>query len=347
MFNSMFNNSFPDNGLGQNILLSQILTMTLIPIITSAFNALFNSFAVDIKIIFKKIYSYLNQKLHNQKIIEFQLYENNNSNDDLSEEILPIIWFLNYTKSIKKGKLISEEQFNDDENVKLELLLCPIKRNTDAKLCMNHDENNFEKKSNKNNSQDANNDEYEFYKINDSKKKFYYGISSNKFCLMSWNASIDDMSSYLLEIKNKYDEYKNKISKNTLRENQIFIELYDTNKSNFHNTINELRVNIDVVPIIWYLNEKKLIYKGIYKKINKETNLSESNKFMLNITSAKQDIMSSNQDILNKQDISNSSHEYIIMPFITDDKNKNIDKEKKMKIKMIIVRSIVISKKKI
>jgi hypothetical protein len=188
--------------------------------------------------------------------------------------------------------MISFDEIIDDKN-KIDMLLCPIYKESNESLD-SVTNNNFGNSSNNNyyynNYQDTNKSkknksgEYLFVEINDSKKLFYYGIKSNNLCLMSYKESIQEIGEYILEIKNQYAEYKSSINKNIIKEKKIYIELYaDSNNLNRHNGSPDVKIiNKKVIPLFWYLNNKKIITQGILTKLSDESNGSKtSNNFTL------------------------------------------------------------------
>lgn len=326
--------NYGNYGSNSSMLYNQVLTMTIIPLITTIFSTFFTSLMTDIKKLIGYIINYYSIKCDNKKIIQYNLYKDN----EICKDIIPIIWYINKTNSIREGIMISFDEIIDDKN-KIDMLLCPIYKesNESSDSTIN---NNFGNSSyNSDNYQDTDKNkkkksgEYFFVEINDSKKIFYYGIKSNNLCLMSYKASIQEIGEYILEIKNQYAEYKSTINKNIIKEKKIYIELYsDSNNSNRHSSSTDVKIiNKKVIPLIWYLNNKKIITQGILTKLSDESNESKtSNNFPLSMYNPTTDTNSSNSSNLSNQNtISNSSvkinkSDIIIMPFVEENKNNDI-----------------------
>jgi hypothetical protein len=297
-----FNNYQKYNNHGSNsfMLYNQVLTMTVIPLITTIFTTFFTSLMTDIKKFIGYIINYYVIKCDKKKIIQYILYKDNVINKD----VIPIIWYINKTNSIREGDMISFDEIVGNKN-KIDMLLCPIFKESNDNTNTNTNTNNFNNINYQNDNQNKINKsgEYLFVEINDGKKLFYYGIKSNNFCLMSYKASIKELGEYILEIKNQYIEYKSTIDKNIIKEKKIYIELYDQHKNqNHYNCSSDVKIiNKKVIPLIWYLNNKKIITQGILTKLSNESDQSNSQNAKIPNT--------------------------IIMPIIEDNKNNEIMKD--------------------
>lgn len=87
---------------------------------------------------------------------------------------------------------------------------------------------------------------------------------------MSYKASVNDIGEYIFDITTKYEKYRSMIVGNIITEKQIFIELYSNTHDNGFENNNSTELNTKAIPIIWYLNKKKIINKGLFaKKKNK------------------------------------------------------------------------------
>jgi SpoVK/Ycf46/Vps4 family AAA+-type ATPase len=331
--------NYGNYGSNSTILYNQVLTMTIIPLITTIFSTLFTSLITDIKKSIGYMINYYSIKCDKKKIIQYNLYKDNEINKDL----IPIIWYINKTNSIREGDMISFDEIIDDKN-KIDMLLCPIYKESNEMSdsstnnnFVNSAYNNYHTDNYQDNDKNKKNKsgEYLFVEINDDKKIFYYGIKSNNLCLMSYTASIQEIGEYILEIKNQYTEYKSTINKNVIKEKKIYIELYsDLNRNSSSHDVKI--INKKVIPLIWYLNNKKLITQGVLTKLSDESNETNesktSNTFSLgmfggsSINTNLEDLKElrnqspytmSNGFIKNKSDV-------IIMPFVEENKNNDI-----------------------
>ena len=326
------------SNMNSSIMYNQVLTMTIIPLITTIFTTFFTSLMTDIKKLIKYIINYYNLKCDKKKLIQYKLYQGDKINDD----ILPMIWFINKTKSIKEGDILSFEEIIGDKN-KIYMLLCPIyKKSSDTHTDNKNKTNNFDHYDNYsyNNSSLINNDsthksdDYLFVEINDDKNIFYYGINSSNFCLMSYKASIEELGEYILDIKKQYIECKSELDKNLIKEKKIYIELYQDRNKNIHYGSAEIKlINNNVIPLIWYLNKKKIITEGILTKLNgsseSNNNSKLSNEFVLNANNSYDNNNHYNDlTINNNLKISKKNNDDIfIMPFISENKNNEINSE--------------------
>jgi DNA replication protein DnaC len=339
-----FNNyqSYGNYGSNSSMLYNQVLTMTIIPLVTTIFSTFFTSLMADIKKIIGYVINYYTMKCDKKKIIQYNLYNDN----EISKDIIPIIWYINKTNSIREGIMISFDEIIDDKN-KIDMLLCPIYKESNESsdsVTNNNFGNSTYNNYHNDNYQDTDKNkknklgEYLFVEINDGKKKFYYGIKSNNLCLMSYTASIQEIGEYILEIKNKYTEYKSTINKNIIKEKKIYIELYsDSNNSNRHNGSHDVKIiNKKVIPLIWYLNNKKIITQGILTKLSDESNgYKASNTFTLgmfdksstntNTNTNLEDLpISPNPNTMSNSSVKTNKSDVIIMPFVEENKNNDI-----------------------
>ncbi len=327
-----------NSNINSSMLYSQVLTMTIIPLITTIFTTIFSSFVADTKKMLIFIVNYLVNKNDNKKCIIFELYKD----EQINKEIIPLIWYINKTKSIKEGNLLSLEEINDNEKDlknKVNIILLPkilsnlssglssgsssgsgsgLNYSSGSNYSSNSSSNNYSDQTNSNNS----NQTYDFILIKDFEKKYYYGINKNSFCLMSYSSNINELGEYILKIKNEYELFKSELDKNIIKEKKIYIELYNNSNSNYGNL--KSNINQKILPLIWYMNKKKLIEQGIL------INLDEPNKgptridplamqsFMQNTISYSNN--SHSQDKLDKP----SDLDTIVMPFIEDNKENEM-----------------------
>lgn len=326
--------------MNSSIIYNQVLTMTIIPLITTIFTTLFTSLMADIKKSFIYFLNYYNLKYDKKKLIQYKLYHG----DKINDEILPIIWFINKTKSIKEGNVLTFEEIIDDKN-KIYMLLCPLHKksynNNDTQN--NYETNNYDNYVNYsyiNSSSNINNstnkyEDYYFVKINDGKNLYYYGCNSNNFCLMSYDSSIQELGEYILEIKKQYLECKSEMDKNSLKEKKIYIELYQDPKNNDNYGSSSIKlINKNVISLIWYLNKKKIITEGILTKLNDSSN---SDNVLNNVSNNFLNPIIANNDVINNPLSNNSSltiskknnDDIIIMPFISENNSNEIKSEDK------------------
>lgn len=301
--------SYGNHNSNPSMLYNQVLTMTIIPLITTIFSTFFTSLLNDTKKLIGYIVNYYNLKSDNKKMIQYKLYIDN----DINIDIIPIIWYINKTNSIKEGNMISFDEIMGDKK-KIDMLLCPIYKNSttiddtnNANILNDYYYNNNNQHNNNNNQNNNQTNiksgDYLFVEINDEKKLFYYGVNSNNFCLMSYKSSIQELGEYILDIKNKYIEYKSSINKNIIKEKKIYIELYLNAENKHYDTPDVKKINKKVIPLIWYLNNKRLVTQGILTKLSDTPNINES---------------SANNESNTK------ISDFIIMPFIDDNKSNEI-----------------------
>lgn len=302
--NYSYNRNYGSN-INSSMMYNQVLTMTIIPLITTIFTTFFTSLMTDIKKLTKYILNYYSLKCDKKKLIQYKLYHKDKINDD----ILPIIWFINKTKSIKEGEMISFEEIIGDKN-KINMLLCPI-----YKKSLNNNDNNNQNTISKSDDKHNNLEDYIFFEINDCEKNkniFYYGINGNNFCLMSYKASIEEIGEFILDVKNKYNEFKSDIDINIKKEKKLYIEIYrEKDKDNMYGSPDTIIVNQQVIPLMLFLNKKKKITEGFLAKITD------------NINNKKNFIIDNNENVvlpIIKQSINND------LEFNDDEKN---NKEKK------------------
>ena len=284
--NQNFNNL---NSFGSTMMYNQVLTMTVIPLMTTLFTTLCKLLIENIQKLTKLISNYYNQKISNKKYVEIDLYLNNNINNEYNSDAFYLIWYINKTNSIKGGKLISFVKLKNNENGEnVDILLCPTHDSDNKNSSNNSDINNNRSMSygsmqlgndinNQNNvKENNNNQDFTYIKINDERGIFYYGINNNKISIMSYEASINDIGEYIFDITMQYEKYRSMIIGNIITEKQIFIELYVDIKSNGFSPNIPTELNTKAIPIIWYLNKKKVINKGLFAKkdtINNTNNL--------------------------------------------------------------------------
>lgn len=303
-------NEYSKYNSNSSMLYNQVLTMTVIPLITTVFTTFFTILITDIKKIIGNVINYYSLKFEKKKIIQYDLYKNN----EINKDIIPLIWYINKTNSIKEGNMM---YFNEiiNKKTKIDMLLCPIfkesNENSNPTQNLNHKNNEHQQNEKKQN----NSNKYLFEQINDDKKLFYYGINSNNFCLMSYHANIQELGEYILDIKNQYLEYKSDISVNIIKNKKIYIELYSKSQNDSYSRSQDIQnINNNVIPLIWYLNNKKIINHGILMKISQLSQLSDydDNKCI--------DADNSSLIKMNKLKKSNNL-EIIIMPFVEENKN--------------------------
>jgi len=304
--------------------------MTIVPLITTIFTTLLIPLISDIKKLVTYIINYYNLKYDKKKLIQYKLYHGNKIND----EILPIIWFINKTKSIKEGNILKFEEIIDNKN-KINMLLCPLYKKSN-----DNDNTEYNYKTNNNNNSSVNSssnindstnkyEDYFFVKINDGKNLYYYGINSNNFCLMSYNSSIQELGEYILEIKKQYLECKSEMDKNLLKEKKIYIDLYqDSNNNNNFGTMYSKLINKNVIPLIWYLNKKKIITEGILSKLNDSSNFDNvSNEFNNQLITESDKINKAPSNITSLTISKKNNDDIIIMPFVNENNSNEINSE--------------------
>lgn len=333
--NQNFNNL---NSFGSTMMYNQVLTMTIIPLITTLFTTFSTLIINNINKLIKLILDYYNQKISNKKYIEFDLYFNNNPNE-YNMDAIHLIWYINKTNSVKGGKLISFIKLKNNENGEnVDILLCPahaqddktsnninnINNNRSMQYANMQLDNNNNIKENDNNNQD-----FRYIKINDERGIFYYGINNNKISIMSYEASINNIGEYIFDIMTKYEEHKSIIIGNIITEKQIFIELYVDIKINGFSSNLPTELNVKAIPIIWYLNKKKIITKGLLAKKDSINNNNSRLDYYMPPQQQMPDKFNSKKE---------DNQEIIIIPIIeknninnntSNDKNKDQTNDKK------------------
>ena len=311
------------SNMNLSIMYNQVLTMTIIPLITTIFTTLFTSLITDIKKLVKYIFNYYSLKCDNKKLIQYKLYHG----DKINDEILPIIWFINYTKSINEGDMLSFKEIIGDKN-QIYMLLCPLyKKSSDYYYDYDYNYDNDNDYSSNKSSSNINNstnksENYLFFKINDGKNLYYYGINSNNFCLMSYNSSIQELGEYILDIKKQYLKCKSELNKNLIKEKNIYIELYeDLKKNNSNGSMDIKLINKKIIPLVWYLNKKKIITEGILMKLDDSSNFNNNSNQMLNSSIINNNKVNDLSIIISKE----YNDDIIIMPFISENKNNEIN----------------------
>ena len=335
--NPNFNQNF--NNMGSTMMYNQVLTMTIIPLITTFFTMITTLIINNCNKILQMIKNYHDKKISNKKFVQFKLNDKNEIND----EILPIIWHINKTCSIKEGDVISLKKLINEKN-KIDLLLCPIndnnisKDNGNVNFQNNNQYNNGNNNNTSNNNQDSNkdNNDYTYTIINDgneNEKIFYYGINSSKLCVMSYNSDINEIGEYIINITTEYNKHKSEINESTITEKEIYIELYSKNNNNnngYSQSQQMGEINSKVLPLIWHLNKKKIINKGLLIcNNNKDLSGSGANPPSISMFQPSNSTYPSSSSNIQKNDISGIT----IIPFIENDESneqsntKDSDKE--------------------
>lgn len=305
----MYNN-FEQNNYS-NLMFNQILTMTIIPLFTSFFTTIISSLLTDIKNLLEKIFNYFWNEYTKKNIIQFDTYIGN----ELNTDILPLIWYINKTKSITKGNLILfEEIINSKQNDSINMLLYPLNEQKITSNINNPNSNPYQNQNNNLNSDNNSDVNFTYFKINDTNNTFYYGINSNKICIMSYKSNIQQLGNFILEIKNQYVTCKRNDDKIITKEKEIFIDLYE----NQNNAQKSKVINKKVIPLIWYLNKNQLITKGIL--------LDKSDQNLKNIY--KRDIRDFESLIAMENNMTGAMENNI--PIKTIDFNKNINDDNDM-----------------
>jgi DNA replication protein DnaC len=254
------NNQF--NNMGQNMLYNQILTMTIIPMITALVAKIVESFIGDIRGVFKRCVFWFEQKYGKQNLIQFKIIENG----EMREEVLPLIWYINKTKSIRSGKFVSLTQQITDDDVKIQTLISPLELdiNTSQSEESTQSDYNFGYRggmSQTSNKPEKTNTSNLYTQINDG-KTYYYGMTDGHFVIMSYVSSIEEIGNYVHEIISQYDEHMSDISKDIVKEKRIYIELYER-QPDHSSAMSSAQINKDVLPLVWYMNNKRIITEGI------------------------------------------------------------------------------------
>lgn len=318
------------NMYGSNMFMNQVLTMTIIPLITTIFTAFFTTMIGDVKKIIGKIINFLQKSCDDKNLIQFELYKNKNQ---INDEVLHLIWHINKTNSLKEGNMISINEIISKANTEIDMMLCPIEQNSvgtysndnissvsNRNTFDNNDFSNSNSAKNTNVSNDLLN--YTFVKINDRYKKYYYGVNSSKFCIMSKKAGIEEMAKYIMQIKLEYDEYKSEISKNIVKEKQIYIQLYNLTRNDNFGSEDRSNINPNVISLMWYMNKKKIITQGILLKKSNPNNNNNQNGFMShNFIQTGPFGKNENENRTENEE----DNDIIIMPFIEDDEKNNMD----------------------
>lgn len=262
-----YNNSHSYSNMYNNTMYNQVLTMTIIPIITTAFTSIFTSIVGDIKYIVVEFITRLYNNIIKKTIIEFNIKNN-------QETVVAILWYINHTKSISDGYVLNLNKIknhdNNEEN--LDIILCP----TNLKFSVILNENDKDKIKSNNDKENIDNNISKYYKIND-KKYYYYYTKNDSISIISYNNnSIDNMTSYINDIINKYEKIKYENKKNKSIEHYITISLYDEHHHRFSS--NQITMNRDIISLIWYLNNFNKIKNGKIIELNeKKKNSNDRN----------------------------------------------------------------------
>lgn len=322
------------NMYGTNMFINQVLTMTIIPLITTTFTVFLTNMVKDIKKLIEKIFNFLQKSCDDKNLIQYELY---NEKNQINDEVIHLIWHINKTCSLKEGNMIYINEIISNTNTEIDLMLCPIEQNnvnTNLDNDLTQNTNNFNTSNDymsnlnkaKNTKISNNSLNYTFVKINDKHKKFYYGVSSSKLCIMSKKANIEEIAKYIMQIKLEYDEYKSEIGKNIMKEKQIYIQLYNIPENNNYGSNEKININPNVMPLIWYMNKKKIITQGVLlnKSFTNNNNNSNNNTFIFR----NEDNGNLNKNEAN-ENLNNESDDIIIMPFIEYNEKNDIDNKSK------------------
>lgn len=243
-----------ENIINNNNLYNQVLTMTVIPLLTSAFTSIFTNIINDLKIliistiknIFNKIVLIFYKEQSIKFIVEYDY-----------DKIIAILWYINKTKSITDGKIF---KFNILTNNNKNIILCPNNLNINNN---NNDDNN------NSNINDNNN----IIKINDN-KNLYYKTDTNSISIIMYNKSILDIENEIHNIILEYEKFDYENNKNKIVENSIALQLYSDGYESVSLSVSYISRNI--IPIIWYLNHYNKITNGLIIKNGYDSDLTKN-----------------------------------------------------------------------
>lgn len=247
---------------------NQILTMTIIPLFTTLFTSIFGSLTYDIKTLIVGFGIWIWNKLYPKKCVEIRMYTQPN-NKILNEYVIPIIWYLNKTKSIDHGTLINISKVCKSEQILSEILMVPSTGNFELGTNTSSGTgsgtgSNTGTGTNANMWFNSNASIYalftrEYFPINTT--QFYWKIIFDKLIIISYKHDIEAIGDFITNVTDEYIKYKRDLDKNKVVEKKVYIEMYKRMNIAYFRGENQL-FNTNIIPILWYLNKKNVITSG-------------------------------------------------------------------------------------